>query len=117
MDQTGRRCKADGHAALTGGKAQGQCFVPIIQPVALQVGIHPVHLGVVVVMTLSLGLLTPPYGLCALTACSAAGIPVTSILKLLLVMMISLVVVVLLCAMMPEAVLSIPRLLVPQWIS
>jgi TRAP-type C4-dicarboxylate transport system permease large subunit len=68
-------------------------------------------------MTLSLGLLTPPYGLCALTACSAAGIPVTSILKLLLVMMISLVVVVLLCAMMPEAVLSIPRLLVPQWIS
>jgi tripartite ATP-independent transporter DctM subunit len=92
-------------------------FVPIIQPVALQVGIHPVHLGVVVVMTLSLGLLTPPYGLCALTACSAAGIPVTSILKLLLVMMISLVVVVLLCAMMPEAVLSIPRLLVPQWIS
>jgi hypothetical protein len=32
-------------------------------------------------------------------------------------MMISLVVVVLLCAMMPEAVLSIPRLLVPQWIS
>ena len=35
-------------------------FVPIIQPVADQVGIHPVYLGAVVAMTLALGLLTRP---------------------------------------------------------
>jgi tripartite ATP-independent transporter DctM subunit len=91
-------------------------FVPIVQPVATAVGIHPVHLGVVVVMTLALGLLTPPYGLCALTACAVAGIPVTSILKLLLVMMTALVVVVFLCAMIPWTVLILPRLLVPGWL-
>jgi TRAP-type C4-dicarboxylate transport system permease large subunit len=88
-------------------------FVPIIQPVALKVGIHPVHLGVVVVMTLALGLLTLPYGLCTLTTCAVAGIPVTRILKLLHIMMIAIFVIIILCAMVPEIVLLIPRLLVP----
>jgi tripartite ATP-independent transporter DctM subunit len=91
-------------------------FVPIIQPVALKVGIHPVHLGVVVVMTLALGLLTLPYGLCALTACAVAGIPVTRILKLLHIMMIAIIAIILVCAMVPGTVLWIPRLLVPKWV-
>lgn len=91
-------------------------FVPIIQPVALKVGIHPVHLGVVIVMTLALGLLTLPYGLCSLTACAVAGIPVTRILKLLHVMMIAIIVIILVCALVPWTVLAIPRLLVPKWV-
>jgi len=91
-------------------------FAPIVQPAANAVGIHPVHLGVVVVMTLALGLLTPPYGLCALTACSVAGIPVTSILRLLFVMMTALVVIILLSALLPPIVLALPRLLVPAWL-
>jgi C4-dicarboxylate transporter DctM subunit len=91
-------------------------FVPIIQPVALKVGIHPVHLGVVIVMTLALGLLTLPYGLCTLTACSVAGIPVTRILKLLHIMMIAIIVIILICAMVPWTVLAIPKLLVPKWV-
>ena len=37
-------------------------FVPMIHPLAVEVGIHPVHLGVVVVMTQAFGLLTPPLG-------------------------------------------------------
>jgi TRAP-type C4-dicarboxylate transport system permease large subunit len=90
-------------------------FVPIIQPVAIEVGIHPVHLGVIVIMTLALGLLTPPYGLCALTVCSVAGIPVTRILSLLMGMMIALVAVVLAAAFLPQSVLFLPQLLVPQW--
>jgi len=91
-------------------------FVPIIQPVALKVGIHPVHLGVVIVMTLALGLLTLPYGLCSLTACAVAGIPVTRILKLLHIMMIAIVVIIIVCALVPWTVLAIPRLLVPKWL-
>jgi TRAP-type C4-dicarboxylate transport system permease large subunit len=71
---------------------------------------------VVVVMTLALGLLTPPYGLCALTACAVAGIPVTRILKLLFVMMTALVVIILLSALLPAIVLTLPRLLVPAWL-
>lgn len=91
-------------------------FVPIIQPAAVKVGIHPVHLGVIVVMTLALGLLTLPYGLCALTACAVAGIPVTRILKLLHLMMIPIFLVVVACALVPWLVLAIPRILVPGWL-
>ncbi|CAN7454282.1 TRAP transporter large permease [Pararhizobium sp. LjRoot238] len=36
--------------------------MPILQPIANQLGIDPVHFGVVVVMNLSVGMLTPPYG-------------------------------------------------------
>jgi tripartite ATP-independent transporter DctM subunit len=91
-------------------------FVPVIQPAAIKVGIHPVHLGVVVVMTLALGLLTLPYGLCSLTACAVAGIPVTRILKLLHLMMIPIFLVIILCALFPGLVLAIPRILVPRWV-
>ena len=63
-------------------------FVPIIHPLAVDVGIHPVHLGVVVVMTQSFGLLTPPLGMVAMTACAVAGVPMMRIQKLLHLMMI-----------------------------
>lgn len=47
-------------------------FVPVVYPVALTLGVDPVQLGIVVIITLSIGLITPPYGLCLLIA-SAIG--------------------------------------------
>ncbi len=91
-------------------------FVPIIHPLAVEVGIHPVHLGVIVVMTQSFGLLTPPLGMCAMTACAVAGVPMMRIQKLLHLMMLPLLVVIVLCALMPSTVLLLPRLLVPNWL-
>jgi tripartite ATP-independent transporter DctM subunit len=91
-------------------------FAPIIHPVGVAVGIHPVHLGVAVVMNQAFGLLTPPLGLVAMTSCAAAGVPVTRIQGLLHVMMIPLLIVVILCSLVPETVLILPRLLVPNWL-
>jgi len=91
-------------------------FVPIIHPLAVEVGIHPVHLGVIVVMTQSFGLLTPPLGMCAMTACAVAGVPMARIQKLLHLMMLPLLVVIVLCALSPWTALALPRLLVPQWL-
>lgn len=91
-------------------------FVPIIHPLAVDVGIHPVHLGVVVVMTQSFGLLTPPLGMVAMTACAVAGVPMMRIQKLLHIMMVPLLIVIVLCALMPWTVLLIPKLLVPKWV-
>jgi len=47
-------------------------FVPVVYPVALTLEVDPVQLGIVVIITLSIGLITPPYGLCLLIA-SAIG--------------------------------------------
>jgi tripartite ATP-independent transporter DctM subunit len=43
-------------------------FLPIIQALGDLAGIHPVHLGVLTTVTLSVGLITPPYGICLLIA-------------------------------------------------
>jgi TRAP-type transport system large permease protein len=91
-------------------------FVPIIHPLAVAVGIHPVHLGVIVVMTQSFGLLTPPLGMVAMTACAVGGVPMMKIQKLLHIMMIPLLIVIVLCALAPWTVLLLPKLLVPRWL-
>lgn len=91
-------------------------FVPVIHPLATAVGIHPVHLGVIVVMTQSFGLLTPPLGMCAMTACAVGGVPMARIQKLLHIMMIPLLLVILLCALAPWTVMLLPKLLVPNWV-
>lgn len=91
-------------------------FAPIIHPVALGVGIHPVHLGVAVVMNQAFGLLTPPLGLVAMTSCAVAGVSMTKIQGLLHLMMIPLLVVVILCSLVPDTVLLLPKLLVPNWL-
>ncbi|HWC01811.1 MAG TPA: TRAP transporter large permease [Methylomirabilota bacterium] len=91
-------------------------FVPIIHPLAVTVGIHPVHLGVIVVMTQSFGLLTPPLGMVAMTACAVGGVPMMRIQKLLHIMMIPLLIVIVLCALAPWTVLLLPKLLVPNWL-
>jgi tripartite ATP-independent transporter DctM subunit len=92
-------------------------FVPIIHPLAVEVGINPIQLGVIVVMTQSFGLLTPPLGMCAMTACAVAGVSMARIQKLLHIMMVPLLLVIVLCALMPWTVLLLPRLLVPKWVT
>jgi len=49
-------------------------FVPVIYPVALSLGVEPVQLGVVIIITLSVGLVTPPYGLCLLISSVIGGL-------------------------------------------
>lgn len=80
------------------------------------VGIHPVHLGVVVVMNLAFGLLTPPLGPAAMTLCAVAGVSMTRIQKPLHIMMIPILIVVILCSFLPWTALVLPRLLVPHWL-
>ena len=90
--------------------------MPIIHPLAVAVGIHPVHLGVIRGDDAVLRPLTPPLGMVAMTACAVAGVPMMMKIRLLHIMMIPLLVVIVLCALMPWTVLLIPRLLVPKWL-
>ncbi|MBW1667803.1 MAG: TRAP transporter large permease [Deltaproteobacteria bacterium] len=56
-------------------------LVPILFPVAVKLGIHPVHFGTFVVMNLGIGFTTPPFGLSLFIASGIAKIPLTSIIK------------------------------------
>jgi C4-dicarboxylate transporter DctM subunit len=54
---------------------------PVIAPIAAQLGIDPVHLGIVVCFNLVLGLITPPVGAILFSICSVSGLSVDRLAK------------------------------------
>ena len=88
-------------------------FMPII--IALQtVGhIHPIHMGVLVIVTLAFGLITPPYGLILLLASTLAGVPFSRALRQAVPLYAVFFVVMSLIIFFPQVVLWLPRLLIP----
>src|SRR5690606_26759475 len=92
-------------------------FLPIVQPMAAAAGLDQVHVGVIVCMTLALGLVTPPYGLCLFIAAKIGGISVERAFISVLPWITLFLVVDVLCVVFPELVLYLPRLLVPQFMA
>lgn len=86
---------------------------PLLKPLAEHVGIHPLHFGIVGVMALAFGLVTPPYGLCLLITSEIAGINCMSALKevgaFLSVMLLVLIIIIL----FPGITLWVPKLFMP----
>ena len=69
----------------------------ILHPVVMEIGIDPVHFGVVITFNLILGILTPPMGIGLFVASRVAGIPVEQVLRAtipsLILFMVSLIVI------------------------
>lgn len=70
-------------------------LAPILTPIAIQFGIHPVHFGLVMVVNLALGMVTPPLGVNLFAACAVAKISIDQMLPHL----VRFVLVVLACLM------------------
>ena len=85
-------------------------FTPIFLPVAVQLGIDPIHFGIIMVMNLSIGLCTPPVGSVLFVGCSVAGLPITRVIKPLIPFFIAMIATLLLVTYIPELSLMIPRL-------
>ena len=56
-------------------------LAPILAPVAQHFGIDPVHFGLVMVVNLALGMITPPFGVNLFAACTVARIPLDKIIR------------------------------------
>ena len=56
-------------------------LAPILAPVAATLGIHPVHFGMVMIVNLALGMITPPFGVNLFAACSVAKISLDQMIK------------------------------------
>lgn len=84
-------------------------MIPFFAPLVESVGIDPVHYGVVSVMALALGLVTPPYGLCLLLASMIAKIPVLAGIRALMPFFFGILAVILLCIVFPQLTLWLPE--------
>ncbi len=88
-------------------------FVPIILPASTALGISPIILGLIIVVTLALGLVTPPYGLCLLIASSISGIKIEDAFKGTLPYFLSSIAVLALLVLFPDLWLAIPATIFP----
>jgi len=86
-------------------------IVPVLLPTAQALGIDPVHFGVVAVVNIMIGLITPPYGLLLFMMVKIAEVPlrdlVREVMPFLAVMIGALAVI----TLVPELVLYLPRLM------
>lgn len=89
-------------------------FVPVIFPTAMSLGIHPIHLGLIIIITLALGLVTPPYGLCLLIAGSISGVTVEDAFKGVLPYLLACIGILIFVALFPQIFIGIPKLLNPR---
>jgi tripartite ATP-independent transporter DctM subunit len=89
-------------------------FSPIVLPSALALGISPIILGLIIVITLSLGLVTPPYGLCLLLSASIGGLTIERAFKGVLPYLIISLAVLLILVLFPGFFLAVPKLLFPK---
>ncbi len=85
--------------------------VPIMQPMIAHLGFDPIHFGIVAIMLLVLGSVTPPVGVLAMVACRIAGITYNESLRMLFPFVLAWLAVILLVAYVPALVLWLPRMM------
>lgn len=86
-------------------------IVPVFIPTAQALGIDLVHFGVVVVVNIMLGLVTPPYGLLLFIMANISGSPVRDIIRDALPFLFWMVVCLIFITFVPDSVLWLPRLM------
>ncbi|MDR0637483.1 MAG: TRAP transporter large permease [Spirochaetaceae bacterium] len=86
-------------------------LAPILVPIAMQLGIHPIHFALVMIVNLNIGLSTPPVGVCLFAAAPIAGISLERISKAVLPFILAEIVALMALTYIPDLVLLIPRLL------
>lgn len=86
-------------------------FTPIFLPIATgQLGMDPVHFGIMMVLNLCVGLCTPPVGSVLFIGCSVAGVKIDKVIRPLLPMFAAMIIVLFMVAFLPDLSLLIPSL-------
>ncbi len=88
----------------------------ILQPLAQGVSMDPVHFAMIGIVSLAFGLVTPPYGLCLMIACSVAGIRMADTLRDTFIMLLPMLAVLALIIVFPSIVLVLPNLISPEFL-
>ena len=84
-------------------------LAPILGPIFINLGVHPVHFAIIMSVNLTVGLATPPMGLVLFVASSVSGERIESISKAILPFLFVEVVVIFMITYIPAVSLAIPR--------
>lgn len=84
---------------------------PILLPIATSVGIDPIHFGVIMVLNLGIGLITPPVGGTLFVGSAVSGVPIERLTKTLLPFFAVMLVALLIVTFCPNFVMWLPNLI------
>lgn len=84
---------------------------PILMPVVYAIGVDPVHFGIIMMLNLSIGLLTPPVGSTLFVGCALGKIPIEQLSKTMLPFYGVMIFVLMIITYIPAVVMTIPKLI------
>jgi TRAP-type C4-dicarboxylate transport system permease large subunit len=84
-------------------------LVPLLGPPAVALGVDPVHLGIVLCLNLTIGLITPPVGGCLLTVSTVCKVEYWALARAILPFAVLEILLLLVLALVPEFSLFLPR--------
>jgi tripartite ATP-independent transporter DctM subunit len=85
--------------------------VPVLLPLVTQLGVDPVHFGVIVVMNLMIGLITPPFGMALFVVAKVGDISFRELATTIWPFVVALIVVLMICTYWPWIVMVLPNTL------
>lgn len=83
-------------------------FTPIFLPIVTNLGMDPIHFGIVMILNLCIGLCTPPVGSVLFVGCSVAGLSIQKVIRPLLPLFLAMIIVLFLITYVPELSLWLP---------
>jgi len=86
-------------------------FTPIFLPLAVKVGIDPVHFGILFCTIITMGNMTPPVGLAMYAVCSVMNISIGAYIRNMWPFLLTIVIMILILVFFPKLVLFLPNLL------
>ena len=87
-------------------------FTPLFLPLALEFGIDPIHFGLILAVNLTIGMCTPPLGVCLFVASSIAKVSLKEMIRDLFPLLVALLIVLAMVTYIPAIVMFLPNLLV-----
>ncbi|MGR3806896.1 TRAP transporter large permease [Pasteurella testudinis] len=86
-------------------------FTPIFLPIVTELGMDPVHFGIMMIFNLCIGLCTPPVGSALFVGCSVSGVKLQNLIKPMLPFFAMLLITLFLVTYIPDISLVLPKLL------
>ena len=84
-------------------------LTPILLPVAVSIGIDPIHFGIIMILNLGLGLCTPPVGTSLFVGCAIANLKIEKSIKMLLPFYLTMIILLIILIAFPQLSLWLPN--------
>ena len=86
-------------------------MAPILFPIATRLGIDPVHLGIIMVVNMEIGMITPPVGLNLFVTSGITGMPLWDVVKAAMPWLMIMLTFLMIITYVPQVSLFLPQLL------